>query len=108
MNKVAFIPVDSAKLSRAIVTEVAQAYAYKDGIRSEAPAGFRATAAFPAMQLEKADVLLPLEAKVDGIQPPVEVIFEGLSARLYNFEGKTGLKMTATGIRPAAATAAGK
>ena len=108
ISKVALIPLDTAKLTRGIVTDFSEAYAYKNGVRSDAPIGIKANAAFPAMQFEKADVTLPLGVKVDSFSLPVEVIFEGLTAKLYSFDGKTGIKMTATGIRPATAPVAGK
>ena len=91
--------IDPASLGeKKLLVDVAPAYEYKDGHRSDNITGYRYIVALPEHGLDKLGVKIPgskLMEKPDGY---VEVEFSGLEVFAYESQGKTQISAKATGI----------
>lgn len=91
------------KGGRAIVTEVAPAYDYKDGQRLDKVVGLKVTVVLPAnhydtLTVKVTDPVDRLSAVVDK-GDPVYVDFKGFTARVYTMNGRTGISAKADSVQ---------
>ena len=81
-----------------LLVDIAPAYEYQNGKRTETVTGYRYIVALPAHGLEKLGVRIDGKQLIDKPGEFVAVDFSGLDVRVYESQGHAMLTAKATGI----------
>ena len=91
--------IDPASLgAKKLLVDVAPAYEYKDGKRTDAVTGYRYIVALPAHSLEKIGVRIDGKQLMEKPEGFIEVEFADLEVAAYESQGQVQLTAKATGI----------
>lgn len=91
--------IDPASLGDVkLLVDIAPAYEYKDGKRTDSVTGYRYIVALPAHGLEKLGVRIDGKQLLDKPDEFAAVDFTGLDVRVYESQGHAMLTAKATGI----------
>lgn len=91
--------IDSASLgAKKLLVDVAPAYEYKDGKRTDTVTGYRYIVALPAHSLEKIGVRIDGKQLMEKPEGFIEVEFSGLEVNAYESQGRIQFTAKATGI----------
>ena len=91
--------IDPASLgAKKLLVDVAPAYEYKDGKRTDTVTGYRYIVALPAHSLEKIGVRIDGKQLMEKPEGFIEVEFAGLEVAAYESQGHVQLIVKATGI----------
>ena len=98
--------IDPASLgAKKLLVDVAPAYEYKDGKRTDTVTGYRYIVALPAHSLEKIGVRIDGKQLMEKPEGFIEVEFADLEVTAYESQGHVQLTAKATASRNTAATA---
>ncbi len=81
-----------------LLVDIAPAYEYKDGRRTERVTGYRYIVALPEHGLEKIGVKIDGERQLEKPEGYAEVSFTGLEVSAYEAQGHTQVTAKATGV----------
>ena len=84
--------------TKKLVVDVAPAYEYKDGKRTDTVTGYRYIVALPAHSLEKIGVRIDGKQLMEKPEGFIEVEFADLEVTAYESQGHVQLTAKATGI----------
>lgn len=91
--------IDPASLgAKKLLVDVAPAYEYKDGKRTDTVTGYRYIVALPAHSLEKIGVRIDGKQLMEKPEGFIEVEFSDLEVAAYESQGHAQLTAKATGI----------
>ena len=91
--------IDPASLgAKKLLVDVAPAYEYKDGKRTDTVTGYRYIVALPAHSLEKIGVRIDGKQLMEKPEGFIEVEFADLEVTAYESQGHVQLTAKATGI----------
>lgn len=91
--------IDPASLgTKKLLVDVAPAYEYKDGKRTDTVTGYRYIVALPAHSLEKIGVRIDGKQLMEKPEGFIEVEFADLEVTAYESQGHVQLTAKATGI----------
>ena len=91
--------IDPASLgTKKLLVDVAPAYEYKDGKRTDTVTGYRYIVALPAHSLEKIGVRIDGKQLMEKLEGFIEVEFSGLEVAAYESQGHVQFIAKATGI----------
>ena len=91
--------IDPASLGdKMLLVDIAPAYAYKDGVKTDNVTGYKYTVALTAHQLDKLVVRIEGNQRLDLPIGYAEVEFVGLEVGLYEIQGKVQLTARAADI----------
>ena len=91
--------IDPASLgTKKLLVDVAPAYEYKDGKRTDTVTGYRYSVALPEKGLDKVDVRIDGQQQAEAPNGYVEVRFDGLEVFIYWSKGEYHVGAKATGI----------
>lgn len=91
--------IDPASLgTKKLLVDVAPAYEYKDGKRTDTVTGYRYIVALPAHSLEKIGVRIDGKQLMEKPEGFIEVEFADLEVTAYESQGYVQLTAKATGI----------
>lgn len=94
------LPIDTAKLSKGVLTDVRPAYQYDaNGNRNSTIIGYKYSVAFPNMAFEKVDVMIEGDLQVTVTDFPVNIVLENVNVSIYTMRDSCGIKMTASAIK---------
>ena len=99
MLKVRDLRIDPASLgAKKLLVDVAPAYEYKDGKRTDTVTGYRYVVALPAHGLEKIAVRIDGKQLMEKPESFIEVEFSDLEVSAYESQGHVQFTAKATGI----------
>ena len=91
--------IDPASLgAKKLLVDVAPAYEYKDGKRTDTVTGYRYIVALPAHSLEKIGVRIDGKQLMEKPEGFIEVEFADLEVTAYESQGHVQITAKATGI----------